>query len=206
MNDRGLLGSDFRKRVAEIFLMIERDGCERNHFGACGGCRVEPSAKAGFENRQFNARFFEGDEGDGRDVLEEGGQRGERASIAQAFSRHANDCREPRKLTFGNLRAVDADAFGNRDEMRRSIEAGGDARRACDGFEHDGGRAFAVRPSNLNFGISPLWLIQRGEQAFRILQAELHRDSFMAETEQVMKRFVKIHKTVMSDEPERSEV
>jgi hypothetical protein len=57
------------------------------------------------------------------------------------------------KGIVGDFFAADADSLVDSFEMRRSVEAGGKAGVAKDGFEEGGGRTFAIRSGNVGGGI-----------------------------------------------------
>src|SRR2546423_12436678 len=63
--DCGLLGGDLGERVAQVFLMVERDGRDGDDVCVCRGRRVESSAESGFKNCYGDARRAEGFERDG---------------------------------------------------------------------------------------------------------------------------------------------
>ncbi len=129
-DDGGLLGGDFGERVAEIFLMVERDRSDGDEGGAGGGRRVEPPAETGFEDGQLDPRRAEGRERDGRQLLEEGRECA-RLSL-NLFGSRAHLSRRAREVFMRNLFAADADALGDGDEVRRGVEPHAQARRARD--------------------------------------------------------------------------
>src|SRR5438552_17166410 len=53
-NDPGFLGRDLLERIAEPFLMIERDRCDDGNVRLNGVGGVEPAAQACFQNNNLN--------------------------------------------------------------------------------------------------------------------------------------------------------
>ena len=91
-----------------------------------------------------------------------------------------------------------------RDEMRRGVEPGPDARGARDRFEHGGGRAFAVRARDLDRRERALRVAQSLEQPLCVVEAELDGQRLVAEAQQIAERFVeciaeKLESYVQSD-------
>ena len=130
--------------------MVERDGRDGDHRRARGGRRVEATAESGLKYCHGDARLSEGDERDCRHLLEE---RRQRARLAlDIFGRVAHAGGEAREVFARDVATCDSRALGYRDQMRRRVETGAKARRAADAFEHRGGRAFAVRASDLYGG------------------------------------------------------
>ena len=118
--DGGFLGGNLRERVAEVFLMVERDGRYRDGRRSCARRRVETAAQTRFENREFDSRVAEGAERDCRHLLEEGRERAR--LFAHAPRGFANFRGLSRKLLAGDFAAVDANALLYRDEVRRRVE------------------------------------------------------------------------------------
>ena len=74
-NDRSLFSSDLAQCLAEIFLMIERDGCDGDDFSLRRRRRIETPAQTRLKNCKLDTRLAESHESDGRQMLEERRQR-----------------------------------------------------------------------------------------------------------------------------------
>ena len=101
-------------------------------------------------------------------------------------------CGEAREIFVRDVASIDADAFGDRDEVRGSVETGAHAARATDILKHRGGRAFAVRARDLDGRVSPFGRPKRGEKLFDVGETEFDRDGFVTETQEIFDRLIEL--------------
>jgi hypothetical protein len=87
-----------------------------------------------------------------------------------------------RELLAHDFSPGDSYALGDRNKMRRRVEADAQPGRAADAFEHRRRRALAVRACDLDGGEGVLRAAEPAEQARDVLQPELDGHGLVAET------------------------
>ena len=140
LEDAGFFGCDLGERLAEVLLVVERDGGDDSSDGGDDVGGIEPPAETGFEQddvASFAREMFEGHHGDD---FKKGGQLPGGKLAEQCL--HAFG--EKHGLRLGDGFAVDLNAFAKADEMRRGVQAGFVSRRAVNTLEHGTHGAFAV--------------------------------------------------------------
>ena len=165
----GLFARYQLKRIAENGLVIKAD------IGDATGARgddvggVQPPAHADFDHGHVHLLLREPGEGQVRQHLKirrpplPGGR------TAHGLQRRHGQGQQAREIRFRDMRALDANAFAHVLQMRRSIEAGLESRRAEDGFGKGAGRAFPFRSRDVEAGESVLRIAQaRSELAHAV--------------------------------------
>ena len=157
--------------------------------------RVQAPAHAGFAHGELRARAGEIHEGDRRHALEKSGMRGEASGGEQFLDRFADARERGGKFRVGNFLAVQANAFVDALQMRRSVQAGAQARRAQNRIEHRRRGAFAVRARDVHGLKRALRLPQVFAKHGDIFQIEFRgarlprRGEFASQAEEVLDRF-----------------
>lgn len=139
-DDAGFFAGDFGEGVAEPFLVVVLDVGDDAGEGGDDVGGVEAAAEAGFPNDDVAFLFGEPNEGHDGDDFEEGGV----IAFGKLGEEFAHEGDEAGDFGFGDELAIDLDAFGEGDEVRRGVEAGFVAGVAVDRFEHGAGGAFAI--------------------------------------------------------------
>ena len=146
------LRGDFFDRMAEKIFVIEinRRDDRDFRFDDIGG--VEAAAEADFVNGKIHEVLCESKKGQSRNALEESWMRSELSTGHQRFDGGMNARPGRGEIMVRNIFAVDADAFVDAFQVRRSVEAGAQPGGAQDGFEHRGCGTFAVGPGDVHAG------------------------------------------------------
>src|SRR5258708_27984947 len=85
LDDSGFFAGDFAQRVTEKIFVIEVDAGDDAHLRDNDDRGVQPSAEAGFANRESHAHFSEIYKRTPGDALTKSGQRPYSAVIPQSF-------------------------------------------------------------------------------------------------------------------------
>lgn len=199
LQDTGLFGCDFTKRVTQKILVVEIDAGDDGNDRVKNVGGIEAATETDFEDAEFDALTSERFECHGRDAFEIGGVRAE-FSRSEEFLDQAVDARECfRKETIANLFAIDANALVDSFEMGGSVEAGSKTGAAKNGFEEGRRRPFAVGASDVGAGVGALGAAEAAGKDGDIFEIEFGsgrlrgRSEFAAEGEKVADRGVVIH-------------
>ena len=117
----------------------------------------------------------EGHGGDGFEI-------GRVAVQVELFGGFVHDIERALEIRGAHRNAVDLDALGRLDQMRRSEQAGANARGAQSRLDHGAGRAFAVGPGDVHHAKRALGIPQRLEHGADPLQAQLGGLDFVAQS------------------------
>src|SRR5581483_2619038 len=121
-DDPSFLKCDLGDRIAQEFLMVERDvSNDADQRLDDVGC-VEAAAHSDFEDCNVDALGREVAESDGGHHLEETGMPGQGAVAYQLLCGAIDVAVEPREIVVGDFIAVDADSFIDADEVWRGVQ------------------------------------------------------------------------------------
>src|SRR5271166_1251667 len=174
-NDSGLLASDFTNRVAQIFLVVERDiGNDREQrIDDVGG--IEASAHFNFEHGDLRADAGKVLEGYDSEHLEETGMPRKLAGMQQLLCGALDAIVNLAELDIGDGLAVDANALVDTHEMGRAVEGGLVSGGAQDGRQRCCSGAFAVGSGDQDAGETALRVAQRSQHLEHVGEVELVR-------------------------------
>ena len=199
LQDTGLFGSDFAKRVAQEIFVVEVDAGDDGHGGRKNIGGIKSATEADFEHAEFDASSGEVFECHGGDAFEIGGMRAELSIGEELFDQDMNASEGFGEGIVADLPAIDAKAFVDSFKVGGSVEAGAKAGAAKDRFEKCRRRAFAIGAGNVGAGVGALGTAKAvGEDAY-IFEIEFGRGrlrgrgEFAAEGEKIANRGVVIH-------------
>ena len=117
----------------------------------------------------------------------------DRAAVQQLLGASVHPVEGGGELRGGDRAAIDADALGRLDQMRRGEQAGAQAGGAQPGFDHGAGGAFAVGAGDVHDARQAFGIAERLEQRGDALQAELGGLDFVAERVEELDRIGVVH-------------
>jgi hypothetical protein len=124
LQDTGLFGGDFAKRVAQEVFVIEVDTGDDGNDRVKNVGGIESAAEADFEDAEFDASAGEVFECHGRDAFEIGWMRAELSVGEELFDQIVNASEGFGEGIVADLLAIDANALVDSFEVGGSVEAG----------------------------------------------------------------------------------
>jgi hypothetical protein len=192
LEDAGLLEGDTRQRIAEMRLVIERNGGDGGDFWRQDIGGVETASETDLDNANLHPLAPKCLEGDRRCHLEERRRRCERPVRPQPIDGVQGVDGNVAEQTFANRFAVDGDALLDACQVRRRIQASAVPRVPDRTFDHRADRTFAIGPGDVNRGEAFLGVSERLEKAADVVEPELDAEVF--EREQALNGALRRHR------------
>jgi len=180
-DDVELLGRDVGDRRAEPARVLEADVRQDLDLRGDHVRRVPAPAEAGLDDDDVRTRLGQLAVGGGRQGLELGDAVALLERAVDLLGRPLRPRDGGGEALLGEIGVVDADALGERDEVRREVGAGPQPVAAQDGSGHADGRRLAVRPDDVDRPGRRLRRAERGEQPTHALQPEAHAEQLEPE-------------------------
>src|SRR5258708_4882876 len=173
LQDPGFFGGDLREFVTEERFVVEIDGCDDAQGWHHHICRIQAPAHSHFEHHNVGPFSREQQKRHGGHCFEVG-----RMQIQIACGQHSLRCfmyfgEGLRELKFADCTPCDLDTLSRFNQVRRSIEAGADARCAQTRFDHRAGGAFSVRSGHVYETAVTLWIAESLHELRDAIQPKL---------------------------------